>query len=184
MLDQKYKNEIVPGWVSEHSGVNRMAVPKLEKMVINVGFGSAKDSDKEAEMVIDELRKITSQRALIRQAKKSIAGFDLREGVAVGAKVTLRGQRMYQFADKLFNVVLPRVRDFRGLEQTGFDGHGNYSIGLEDHTVFLEIDPNEVVRRRGIEITLVTSAADDTEGREFLAKLGLPLVQEETKPKP
>lgn len=175
MLKEKYTDEILPKWIAEKGYANSMSVPRINKVVVNVGFGSAKDADKEAEFVLNDLETMTGQRPISRKAKKSIAGFDLREDVTVGAKVTLRKKRMYHFLEKLFGYVLPRVRDFRGLDRKGFDQQGNYSIGFEDQINFLEIDPNIAKRRRGVQVTIVTTAETRDEAEELLGEMGLPL---------
>lgn len=178
MLEQKYQNEIIPKWVKERGYANPMSVPRIEKVVVNMGIGQAKDNKAEIGQAFEDLKVITGQAPIIRKAKKSIAGFLLREGMEIGAKVTLRRKRMYQFLEKLFHLVLPRVRDFRGLSLDSFDGQGNYTLGLEEQVVFLEIDPNKIKRRRGFEVTIVTDAEDDQEAKELLTEMGLPLEEE------
>lgn len=175
MLQQDYENTIRSQLLEELSYNNPYAVPKLEKVVLNMGVGTAKENEKELENAIEELSLIAGQRATPTQARQSVAGFAIREGQKIGVKVTLRGKRMYEFLEKFFRVVLPRTRDFRGLAKKGFDGQGNYSLGLEEQGVFLEIDPNKIKKSRGLQVTIVTSAKTDREAEELLKKLGMPL---------
>ncbi len=153
---------------------NVMQVPKLVKIVINMGVGQATQNPKLLDGAVEELAAISGQKPIIRRAKKSIAAFKLRAGMAIGAKVTLRGDRMYEFLDRLVNVALPRIRDFQGVSAQGFDGHGNYSLGLKDQTVFPEIDYSQVERVRGMDITFVTTASSDDEARALLRHFGMP----------
>lgn len=178
-IQTKYTAEVQPEWQKKAHAPNIMAVPKITKVVVNMGVGYAKENDKERDIAISELQMITGQAPVRTLARKAIAGFGIREGMEVGAKVTLRGQRMFQFLDKIFNYVLPQMRDFRGLPERGFDGHGNYTFGLEDQMVFLEIDPNKTNRRRGLQVTIVTTAKDNVEARQLLVELGLPLSKGE-----
>ncbi len=178
-MQQKYKEEVVPRWLKEKGYTTEMAVPRITKVVINMGLGALKENQKEIDTYVEQLELIAGQKPVVRHAKQSIAGFNLREGMKIGAAVTLRGQRMYNFLEKVFNYVLPRTRDFRGLSAKGFDGHGNYSFGLDDQMLFLEIDPNKVKRRQGLQVTIVTTTDDDEKAKELLEELGLPLRKEE-----
>lgn len=155
-------------------------VPKLEKVVINMAVGDAIQSSKVLDVAVKELETISGQKAVITKAKKSIAAFKLREGMSIGCKVTLRGERMYTFLDKLFNIVLPRIRDFRGLNRKSFDGRGNYNLGLKEQIVFPEINFDRVDKMRGMDIVIVTTAKNDEEATEFLVQMGLPLQAERT----
>jgi large subunit ribosomal protein L5 len=174
-IERKYKEQVLPKWMEEKSYKSVMAVPKLKKVVLNMGLGAFKEAQGEVDTYVEQLERIAGQKPVVTVAKQSIAGFNLREGMKVGAKVTLRGNRMYAFLEKVFNYVLPRTRDFQGLSPNGFDGHGNYSFGLEDQMLFLEIDPNKVRRRQGLQVTIDTSAQSDSEAKELLLELGLPL---------
>ena len=174
-LREKYQTEVVPKLKERFDYKNPMMVPKLEKVVINMSVGEAIQNSKALEKAVDELTTISGQKPIITKAKKSIAAFKLREGMNIGAKVTLRGERMYVFLDKLFNVVLPRIRDFRGLNRKSFDGRGNYNLGLREQLVFPEIDFDKVDKARGMDIVIVTSAKNDEEATEFLTQMGLPL---------
>jgi large subunit ribosomal protein L5 len=174
-LKEKYQSE-VRGKLQDRFGYrNPMQVPKLEKVVINMSVGDAIQNSKALEAAVRELTTISGQKPIVTKAKKSIAAFKLREGMSIGAKVTLRGERMYVFLDKLFNVVLPRIRDFRGLNRKSFDGRGNYNLGLREQLVFPEIDYDKVDKARGMDIVIVTSARTDEEATEFLTEMGLPL---------
>lgn len=176
-LQEKYKTEVV-GHLMEHFNYkNVMEVPKLEKITINIGLGEAKDNPKALESAVNELTKIAGQKAIVTHAKKSIANFKLREGQTVGVKVTLRGRRMYDFLDKLMNVALPRVRDFRGIKPNAFDGRGNYALGLKEQLIFPEIEYDEVETVRGMDINIVTSAKTDEEAKVFLEKMGMPFAK-------
>ena len=174
-LREKYQTEVVPKLKERFEYKNPMMVPKLEKVVINMSVGEAIQNSKALEKAVDELTTISGQKPVITKAKKSIAAFKLREGMNIGAKVTLRGERMYVFLDKLFNVVLPRIRDFRGLNRKSFDGRGNYNLGLREQLVFPEINFDKVDKARGMDIVIVTSARNDEEATEFLTQMGLPL---------
>lgn len=173
-LKEKYQNEIVPALVEKFNYSSVMAVPKVEKIVINMGVGDAVSNAKALDKAVEELTQITGQKPLITKAKKSIAGFKLREGMPIGAKVTLRGERMYEFLDKLVSVSLPRVRDFRGISKKAFDGRGNYTLGVKEQLIFPEIDYDKVDRVRGMDIVVVTTANTDEEARELLTQIGMP----------
>jgi len=174
-LREKYQSEVVPKLKERFEYKNPMMIPKLEKVVINMSVGEAIQNSKALEKAVDELTTISGQKPVITKAKKSIAAFKLREGMNIGAKVTLRGERMYVFLDKLFNVVLPRIRDFRGLNRKSFDGRGNYNLGLREQLVFPEINFDKVDKARGMDIVIVTTAKNDEEATEFLTQMGLPL---------
>ena len=173
-LKEKYQNEIVPSLVEKFNYSSVMAVPKIEKIVVNMGVGDAVSNAKALDKAVEELTEITGQKPLITKAKKSIAGFKLREGMPIGAKVTLRGERMYQFLDKLIAVSLPRVRDFRGISKKAFDGRGNYTLGVKEQLIFPEIDYDKVDKVRGMDIVVVTTANSDEEARELLTQMGMP----------
>jgi large subunit ribosomal protein L5 len=176
-LKVRYAKEIVPTLMKHFKYTNVMAVPKLEKIVINMGLGEAIANAKIIDVAMDELGRITGQRAVITKAKKSIANFKLRQHMPIGAAVTLRGERMYEFLDRLVSVVLPRVRDFRGVSMKSFDGRGNYTMGLRDQLIFPEIPYEKVEKIRGMNVTIVTTAQNDDEARELLKQLGLPFRQ-------
>ena len=176
-LLEKYKKEIIPELQKELSIMNPMAVPRLEKIVINVGVGEAIQNIKTLDTAKKELSLITGQWPVVGRAKKSISSFKLRQGHAIACYVTLRGRRMYEFFDRLVNIVLPRVRDFRGVSPRGFDKRGNYTLGLRDQLVFPEIDYTKIEKSRGMNITIVTSAEDDREGYALLKKLGMPFSE-------
>ena len=173
-LKEKYLNEVVPALTEQFNYSSVMAVPKVDKIVLNMGVGEAVSNAKSLEKAAEELALISGQKPLITKAKKSIAGFRLREGVAIGAKVTLRGERMYEFLDRLINAALPRVRDFRGISATAFDGRGNYALGLKEQLIFPEIEYDQVERVTGMDIIIVTSANTDEEARELLTQFGMP----------
>jgi len=173
-LQEKYKNEILPALGNELGIQNPMALPKLEKIVINMGVGSAINEKKHLEEAVDALSQITGQKPVITAARKSIAGFRLREGMKIGCKVTLRHQRMYEFLDRLISIALPRVRDFRGLNPNGFDKRGNYNMGLTEQIVFPELNPDKFTRPQGMTITIVTTAKNDDDARVLLKKFGMP----------
>jgi large subunit ribosomal protein L5 len=177
-LRTRYSNEIVPTLMKHFKYTNIMAVPKLEKIVINMGLGEAIANAKIMDVAVDELGRISGQRAVITRAKKSIANFKLRQHMPIGAAVTLRGDRMYEFLDRLVSVVLPRVRDFRGVSTRSFDGRGNYTMGLRDQLIFPEISYEKVDKIRGMNVTIVTTARSDDEARELLKQLGLPFRQQ------
>jgi large subunit ribosomal protein L5 len=176
-LKQRYREAVVPSLMKELGYLNLMAVPKLEKIVINMGLGEATQNAKVLDLAAEELAVISGQRPVITRARKSIAAFKLRKGMPIGATVTLRGDRMYEFLDRLINVVLPRVRDFRGVSPKSFDGRGNYTIGLKDQLVFPEIDFNKVDKVRGMNVCIVTTAQTDEEARALLVHLGIPFRQ-------
>jgi large subunit ribosomal protein L5 len=174
-LRQRYESEVRPALQQRFGYENVHEVPKLDKVVLNMSVSDALQNSKVLDTAAAELATITGQKAVITKAKKSIAAFKLREGVNIGAKVTLRGERMYVFLDKLFNIVLPRIRDFRGLPRKSFDGRGNYNLGLREQMVFPEINYDKVDKARGMDITIVTTAKNDEEATEFLTAMGLPL---------
>lgn len=177
-LKQQYE-KVAAELQTEWQAGNRLEIPRLDKIVVNVGMGLAKDEQPYKELVVASLAQITGQQPVVTKARKSIAGFKLREGQEIGAKVTLRGGRMDDFFYRLVHVVLPRVRDFRGLSPDAFDGQGNYSLGLTEHTVFPEISPEDVTRVHPLEITIVTTAETDDRARELLARLGVPFTGQE-----
>lgn len=176
-LKEFYQGEVAPALMKKFSYKSVMQIPKLEKIVVNVGCGEARENQKMVEAILGDLSKITGQKALPCKAKKSVANFKLREGMIIGAKVTMRGARMYEFLDRLFNVALPRVRDFRGIGANGFDGRGNYSFGLKDQLIFPEIEYDKVDKIRGMDISIVTSAKTDEESRELLSLMGAPFAK-------
>lgn len=176
-LKELYYKEIVPALMEKFQYKNIMEVPKLEKVVINMGVGDAKENPRFLESAIEDLSLIAGQKPVVTQAKKSISNFKLRQGMKIGAKVTLRGDRMYEFVDKLLNVALPRVRDFRGVSDRSFDGRGNYSLGIREQLIFPEIDYDKVEKVRGMDIAFVTTAKTDEEAREFLRLLGMPFAK-------
>ena len=173
-LQDKYRSEVVPALKQKFGYTNPMEIPKLEKIVINMGLGDCKDNSKSLELAVSELSTIAGQKPLVTKAKKSIANFKVRAGQNVGAKVTLRGQRMYEFADKLVSIVLPRVRDFRGVSPKAFDGRGNYALGVREQLIFPEIEYDKVEKIRGMEMIFVTTAKTDEEAKELLSQLGMP----------
>jgi large subunit ribosomal protein L5 len=173
-LKEKFNKEISPALVSKFNYKSVMEVPKLEKIVINMGVGDAVANAKALDNAVEELSQISGQKPVITRAKKSIAGFRLREGMPIGAKVTLRGERMYEFLDKLISVSLPRVRDFRGISKKSFDGRGNYTLGVKEQLIFPEIDYDKVSKVRGMDIVIVTTANTDEEARELLTSFGMP----------
>lgn len=173
-LKEKYTKDVVPKLMTDLGITNRMRVPRLLKVVVNMGFGVAeKDSVK---IHVEELTKVTGQKPVVTKARKSISNFKLREGMSIGAKVTLRGDRMYEFLDRFITTALPRIRDFRGLPNDSFDGRGNYTLGLKEQTILPEIDPNAVTAPQGMDITIVTTAPTDKEARELLKLLGMPFA--------
>lgn len=173
-LQEKYKNEVVPSMIEKFNYSSIMQAPKLDKIVINMGVGDAVSNAKNLENAVEELTLIAGQKPVITTAKKSIAGFRLREGMPIGTKVTLRGERMYEFFDKLVTVSLPRVRDFRGISNRSFDGRGNYTLGIREQLIFPEIDFDKVSKVRGMDIVIVTTANSDEESLELLTQLGMP----------
>lgn len=176
-LKAKYESEVRPALTDKFNYTSVMAVPKIDKIVLNMGVGDATQNSKLLDEAVEELGLIAGQKPLITKAKKSIAGFRLREGMSIGAKVTLRGTRMYDFLDKLINASLPRVRDFHGVSNKSFDGHGNYTLGVREQLIFPEIDYDKVNHVRGLDIVIVTTANSDEEGHELLAQMGMPFAK-------
>jgi len=176
-LRARYRDELVPALKEQLGLINLMQVPRLEKIVVNMGVGEAVKDGRLLDAALEDLATITGQKAVVTKARKSIAGFKLREGMAIGAKVTLRGAYMWEFVDRLVSLALPRIRDFRGLSPTAFDGHGNYTLGVTEQLIFPEIDYDKVVKVTGMDITIVTTATTDDEGRALLAALGFPFAQ-------
>jgi large subunit ribosomal protein L5 len=174
-LQEKYEKEILPRLAEKLGRSNRLSLPRLKKIVINMGVGKAIGEKKYLEEAVEALKQIAGQKPLVTLSRKSIANFKLREGMAIGCKVTLRGKRMYEFLDRLISLALPRVRDFRGLDPDAFDGRGNYNLGLTEQLVFPELNPDKFTTPQGMNITLVTSAGSDEEGRELLRGFGMPL---------
>jgi large subunit ribosomal protein L5 len=173
-LNEKYVSTVVPALVKQFNYSSVMQAPKIEKVVVNMGIGDAIANAKALEDAVSELTQLAGQKPVITKAKKSIANFKLREGMSIGCKVTLRGEKMYEFLDKLFNIALPRVRDFRGVSSHAFDGRGNYTLGVKEQLIFPEINFDKVTRVRGMDIVIVTSAKSDEEGRALLKELGMP----------
>jgi large subunit ribosomal protein L5 len=173
-LQERYRKEIIPVLRKEFGIENPMAVPKIDKVVLNMGIGEAISNVKLVEAAAEELTRIAGQRAVITKAKKSIATFKLRAGMPIGCRVTLRGDRMYEFLDRLLNIALPRVRDFRGVATRAFDGRGNYTLGIRDHLIFPEIDPTKIEKSKGLNVTIVTNAGTDDRARVLLRELGMP----------
>ena len=173
-LHDRYRDEVVPTLRNEFGYANLMAVPRLDRVVVNMGLGEATQNPKLIEVGTDELSRITGQKPVTTKAKKSVASFKLRQGMPIGSMVTLRGERMYEFLDRLISIALPRVRDFRGISPRGFDGRGNYTLGLRDQLIFLEIDYMKVDQSRGMNVCVVTTASTDEEGRRLLQLLGMP----------
>ncbi|MCA1584713.1 MAG: 50S ribosomal protein L5 [Acidobacteria bacterium] len=173
-LRERYVTDVVPALQKEFGYTSVMAVPRITKVVVNMGLGDATQNAKVVDVGADELARITGQRAAVRRAKKSIAQFKVRQGMPIGAMVTLRGERMYEFLDRLMNIGLPRVRDFRGVSPKGFDGRGNYTLGLKDQLIFLEIDYLKVDKARGMNVNVVTTARTDEEARKLLQLMGMP----------
>ena len=173
-LKEMYQNEIVDAMIKKFGYKNVMEVPKLDKVVINMGVGEARENAKVLDAAIKDLETIAGQKAVVTRARKSVANFKLREGMAIGCKVTLRGERMYEFLDRFFNVALPRVRDFRGINPDSFDGRGNYNMGLKEQLIFPEIDYDKIDKVRGMDICFVTTATTDEEARELLKLMGAP----------
>ena len=176
-LTEVYKNEVAPALMSKFAYKSSMQIPRFKKIVINVGAGDAKDNAKVIDNIIDEITLITGQKAVPTYARKSVANFKLREGVKIGVKVTLRGERMYEFMDKLFTFALPRVRDFKGINGNGFDGRGNFSMGIKEQLIFPEIEYDKVDKIRGMDITFVTTATTDEEAKELLTLMGAPFAK-------
>ena len=176
-LKEQYQNEIVDALIKKFGYKNIMEVPKLDKVVINMGVGEAKDNAKLLDSAIADMEKITGQKAVVCKAKKSVANFKLREGMNIGCKVTLRGEKMYEFVDRLINLALPRVRDFRGVNPNAFDGRGNYALGIKEQLIFPEIEYDKIDRVRGMDIIFVTTAKTDEEARELLGQFGMPYTK-------
>ena len=176
LLD-KYKKDVAPALQAKFNNKSTMQIPKLVKVVVNVGVGEVKDNPKAIEITANEISAITGQKVVVTKAKKAVAAFKLREGMNIGCKVTLRGTRMNEFVDKLFNIALPRVRDFRGINSNSFDGRGNFSMGINDQLIFPEIEIDKVDKVRGMDITFVTTAQTDEEAKELLTLLGMPFTK-------
>jgi large subunit ribosomal protein L5 len=176
-LLEKIRNEVAPELVNEFGYSSLMQVPRLAKVVLNVGLGEALQNSRAFDSVMSDLAQITGQKPVTTKARQSIAGFKIREGMPIGAKVTLRGRRMYEFVDRLLNAALPRIRDFQGIQRNCFDGRGNCSIGITEHTIFPEIDYNSIDRIRGLQVVIVTTALNDQEGMRFLELIGMPFVR-------
>ena len=175
-LKAKYQKEVAPALMQKFGYKSPMQIPRLEKIVVNCACGEARDNSKVLEAVVGDLTKITGQKAIITKAKKSVANFKLREGMPIGAKVTLRGDRMWEFLDRLFNVALPRVRDFRGINPNAFDGRGNYALGLKGQLVFPEVEYDKIGKIRGMDVVLCTTAQTDEEAKELLTQIGAPFA--------
>ena len=173
-IKEMYQNEIVPAMTAKFGYKNVMQVPKLDKIVVNMGVGEAKENAKTLDAAVKDLETITGQKVVVTKAKKSVANFKIREGMPIGCKVTLRGERMYEFADRLINLALPRVRDFRGVSADAFDGRGNYALGIREQLIFPEIEYDKVEKVRGMEVIFVTTAETDEEARELLRLFGMP----------
>ena len=176
-LKEQYQNEIVDAMIKKFGYKNIMEVPKLDKVVINMGVGEAKDNHKVLESAVADLEKIAGQKVVLTKAKKSVANFKLREGMAIGCKVTLRGEKMYEFVDRLINLALPRVRDFRGVNPNAFDGRGNYALGIKEQIIFPEIEYDKIDKVRGMDIIFVTTAKTDEEARELLTQFNMPFTK-------
>ena len=175
-LKKKYQDEVAPALMQKFGYKSTMQIPRLDKIVINVGCAEAKENVKVLDAVVGDLTKITGQKAVVTKAKKSVANFKLREGMPIGAKVTLRGDKMWEFLDRLFNVALPRVRDFRGISADGFDGRGNFALGIKEQLIFPEIEYDKIDKIRGMDIVMVTTAQSDEEARELLKLVGAPFA--------
>ncbi|WP_067621093.1 50S ribosomal protein L5 [Alicyclobacillus acidiphilus] len=173
-LEEMYRSQVVPALMKEFNYTNAMQAPRVEKVVINMGLGEATQNSKVIDSAVEDLVAIAGQKPVVTRAKKSIAGFRLRQGMPIGVKVTLRGERMYHFLDKLMNVALPRVRDFRGVSPKAFDGRGNYTLGLREQLIFPEIEYDKIDKVRGMEVVVVTTAKTDEEARALLTELGMP----------
>ncbi len=176
-LGEIYKNDVAPALMKKFEFKSPMQIPKIDKIVVNVGAGEAKDNSKVIDNIINDLGIITGQKAVATVAKKSVANFKLRQGMKIGAKVTLRGERMYEFMDRLFNLALPRVRDFKGINPDAFDGRGNYSLGLKEQLIFPEIEYDKIDKIRGMDIVFVTTATNDEQARELLTLMGAPFAK-------
>ena len=179
-LKERYKSEIVPELMREFSYRNIMQVPRVEKVTLNIGLGEAKENARAVETATADLATISGQKAVVTKAKKAIANFKIRQNMAIGAAVTLRGDRMYEFLDRMLNSALPRIRDFRGVPTKAFDGRGNFSLGLREQLIFPEIDYDKVDRIRGLQVNIVTTARNDEEGRRLLEMMGMPFAKERT----
>lgn len=176
-MQEKYNKEVAPALMEKFSYKSTMQIPKLVKIVINIGLGEAKDNPKAVDAACSDLAQITGQKPIVTKARKSVANFKLREGMNIGCKVTLRADKMYEFLDRLFNVALPRVRDFRGINANGFDGRGNYSLGIKEQLIFPEIEYDKVEKVRGMDVIVVTTAKTDEEARELLRLFGMPFAK-------
>ena len=176
-LNEYYKSDVAPQLMKKFGYKSVMQIPKLDKIVVNVGAGEAKENSKVIDAIVTDLSAITGQKPLVTRARKSVANFKIREGMPIGVKVTLRGERMYEFLDRLFNVALPRVRDFRGINANSFDGRGNYNMGLKEQLIFPEIDYDKIDKVRGMDICFVTTANTDEEARELLTLMGAPFAK-------
>ena len=176
-LKAKYQAEVAPALMQKFGYKSVMQIPKIDKIVVNCGCGEARDNSKALEAVVGDLTKITGQKAIITKAKKSVANFKLREGMPIGAKVTLRGDRMWEFLDRLFNVALPRVRDFRGINPNAFDGRGNYGLGIKEQLIFPEIEYDKIDKIRGLDVVICTTAKTDEEAKELLSLIGAPFAR-------
>lgn len=176
-LKSKYQQEVAPVLMTKFTYKSPMQIPKIEKIVVNCGCGEARDNSKVLEAVVNDLTAITGQKAIVTKAKKSVANFKLREGMPIGAKVTLRGDKMWEFLDRLFNVALPRVRDFRGISPNAFDGRGNYALGLKEQLIFPEIEYDKIDKIRGMDVVICTTAHTDEEAKELLTQIGAPFAE-------
>ncbi|MBQ7986768.1 MAG: 50S ribosomal protein L5 [Clostridia bacterium] len=176
-MQEKYKSEVAPALMAKFGYKSTMQIPKLEKIVINIGMSDAKENPKVIEAAMNDLALITGQKAVVTKARKSVANFKLREGMNIGCKVTLRSEKMYEFLDRLFSIALPRVRDFKGINPNSFDGRGNYSLGIKEQLIFPEIDYDKIDKIRGMDIIMVTTAKTDEEARELLSLMGAPFVR-------
>lgn len=176
-LKETYQSEIVEAMVKKFGYKNKMEVPKLDKVVVNMGVGEAKENAKVLDSAVADLEKISGQKPVVTKAKKSVANFKLREGMAIGCKVTLRGERMYEFVDRLINLALPRVRDFRGVNPNAFDGRGNYALGIKEQLIFPEIEYDKIDKVRGMDVIFVTTAKTDEEARELLSQFNMPFTK-------
>ena len=176
-MHEKYKNEVAPALMTKFGYKSVMQIPKLDKVVVNIGMGEAKENAKAIDYAMNDLALITGQKPIVTKAKKSVASFKVREGMNIGCKVTLRGSKMYEFVDRLFNAALPRVRDFRGINPNSFDGRGNYSMGIKEQLIFPEIDYDKIDKIRGMDIIFVTTAHTDEEARELLTLMGAPFAK-------
>ena len=176
-MQEKYKSEVAPALMAKFGYKSVMQIPKLEKIVINIGMSDAKENPKVIEAAMNDLALITGQKAVVTKARKSVANFKLREGMNIGCKVTLRSEKMYEFLDRLFSIALPRVRDFKGINPNSFDGRGNYSLGIKEQLIFPEIDYDKIDKIRGMDIIMVTTAKTDKEARELLSLMGAPFVR-------